>query len=125
MAQWDDGYVTDVAYTSAFYREITPSWIAMTSLLLGHRPPDLAKPFTYADLGCGNGFTTLVVAATCPHADVWGFDFNPAHVEFARDLAARAGLEQCAVRGDLVRRPGKPCPTGRCRTSTSWCRTAC
>ena len=92
MAQWDDGYVTDVAYTSNFYREITPAWLAMTSLLLGHRPPDLAKPFTYADLGCGNGFTTLVVAATCPHADVWGFDFNPAHVEFANDLAARAGL---------------------------------
>jgi hypothetical protein len=51
MAQWDDGYVTDVAYTSNFYREITPSWIALTSLLLGHRPPDLAAPFTYADLG--------------------------------------------------------------------------
>jgi SAM-dependent methyltransferase len=92
MAQWDDGYVTDVAYTSNFYREITPSWIAMTSLLLGHRPPDLARPFSYADLGCGNGFTTLVVAACCPHADVWGFDFNPAHVEFANGLAARAGL---------------------------------
>jgi SAM-dependent methyltransferase len=92
MAQWDDGYVTDVAYTSSFYREITPNWIALTSLLLGHRPPDLARPFTYADLGCGNGFTTLVVAATCPHANVWGFDFNPAHIEFARGLAAGAGL---------------------------------
>jgi SAM-dependent methyltransferase len=92
MAQWDDGYVTDVAYTSNFYREITPSWLAMTSLLLGHRPPDLAKPFSYADLGCGNGFTALIVAATSPHADVWGFDFNPAHVEFASSLAARAGL---------------------------------
>ena len=55
MAQWDDGYVTDVAYTSNFYREITPSWLAMTSLLLGQRPPDLTKPFGYADLGCGNG----------------------------------------------------------------------
>ena len=32
------------------------------------------------------------VAASCPHAEVWGFDFNPAHVEFANDLAARAGL---------------------------------
>src|SRR5690242_14274689 len=92
MAQWDDGYVTDVAYTSHFYREITPCWIAMTSLLLGQRPPDLAQPFSYADLGCGNGFTTLVVAACCPHADVWGFDFNPAHIEFATALAARAGL---------------------------------
>lgn len=92
MAQWDDGYVTDVAYTSNFYREITPSWLAMNSLLLGHRPPDLARPFTYADVGCGNGFTALIVAASSPHADVWGFDFNPAHVEFANGLAARAGL---------------------------------
>jgi SAM-dependent methyltransferase len=92
MAQWDYGYVTDVTYTSNFYREITPSWLAMTSLLLGHRAPDLAKPFSYADVGCGNGFTALAVAAACPHADVWGFDFNPAHVEFANDLANRAGL---------------------------------
>jgi SAM-dependent methyltransferase len=93
MAQWDEGYVTDVVYTSNFYREITPSWLAMTSLLLGHRPPDLAKPFSYADVGCGNGFTALIIAATCPHADIWGFDFNPAHVEFASKLAARAGLD--------------------------------
>jgi SAM-dependent methyltransferase len=92
MAQWDDGYVTDVTYTSNFYREITPSWLALTGLLLGHRPPDLAAPFSYADLGCGNGFTSLVIAAACPHAEVWGFDFNPAHVEFANGLAARAGL---------------------------------
>jgi SAM-dependent methyltransferase len=92
MAQWDDGYVTDVAYTSNFYREITPAWLSMTSLLLGHRPPDVTAPFRYADLGCGNGFTTLIVAATCPQAEVWGFDFNPAHVEFATNLAARAGL---------------------------------
>jgi SAM-dependent methyltransferase len=92
MAQWDDGYVTDVVYTSNFYREITPAWLAMTSLLLGHRPPDLAGPFRYADLGCGNGFTTLMIAATSPQAEVWGFDFNPAHIEFASGLAARAGL---------------------------------
>ena len=92
MARWDDGYVTDVVYTTNFYREITPNWLSMTCLLLGHRPPDLAGPFRYADLGCGNGFTTLAVAATCPQAEVWGFDFNPAHVEFANGLAARAGL---------------------------------
>ncbi|HEY7580601.1 MAG TPA: class I SAM-dependent methyltransferase [Acetobacteraceae bacterium] len=92
MAKWDQGYVTDVVYTSNFYREITPVWLAATSLLLGHRPPDLAKPFRYADIGCGNGFTTLVVAAASPHADVWGFDFNPAHIEFATRLAAEAGL---------------------------------
>ncbi len=92
MARWDDGYLTDVAYTTNFHREITPAWLGLTSLLLGHRPPDLAAPYRYADLGCGNGFTTLTVAATCPQAEVWGFDFNPAHIEFASSLAACAGL---------------------------------
>jgi SAM-dependent methyltransferase len=114
MAQWDDGYVTDVGYTSHFYREITPAWLATTSLLLGHRPPDLASPFRYADLGCGNGFTALIVAATCPHAEVWGFDFNPAHIEFASGIAARAGLANAhfveAAFGDLATQPDTALP---------------
>lgn len=92
MARWDHGYVTDVVYTSNFYRETTPVWLATAALLLGHRPPSVSAPFRYADLGCGNGFTALTVAATSPQAEVWGFDFNPAHVEAARDLASRAGL---------------------------------
>ncbi len=92
MARWDDGYVTDVVYTNTFYRETTPAWLAMSALLLGHRPPDLAKPFRYADLGCGNGMSALTVAATSPQAEVYAFDFNPAHIEFGRDLAERAGL---------------------------------
>ena len=82
MAGWDDGYVTDVVYTSSFYRETTPAWLAMSSLLLGHRPPDLTKSFAYADLGCGNGVSALTVAATSPQAEVHAFDFNPAHIEF-------------------------------------------
>ena len=89
---WDEGYVTDVAYVSSFYREITPAWLTTASLVLGQRAADLDQPFSYADFGCGNGFTTLVVAATCPQAAVWGFDFNPAHIEFASRLAAQAGL---------------------------------
>ena len=92
MPRWNDGYVTDVAYTTSFFRELTPAWISMSALMLGYRPPDLAAPFRYADLGCGNGFTALVVAATCPHAEVWGFDFNPVHIEFATNLASRASL---------------------------------
>ncbi|MGE0419319.1 MAG: methyltransferase regulatory domain-containing protein, partial [Acetobacteraceae bacterium] len=92
MASWDNGYVTDVVYTTNFYRETTPCWLATAALLLGHRPPDLSRPFRYADLGCAHGFTAMTVAATCPNAEVWGFDFNPAHVESARHLAAEAGL---------------------------------
>jgi SAM-dependent methyltransferase len=92
MARWDDGYVTDVAYTTNAYQEAAPSWLAACSVLLGYRPPDLTAPFRYADLGCGNGLSTLITAATNPHAEVWGFDFNPTHIENARGMASRAGL---------------------------------
>ena len=92
MAAWDDGYVSDVVYTSNFYRECTPAWMSAAALLLGHRPPDLARPFRYADFGCAHGFTAVAIAAAHPNAEVWGFDFNPAHIESARDLAFRSGL---------------------------------
>ena len=92
MADWDDGYVTDVVYTRNVYQEMMPAWLATIALVLGQRLPDLSKPFRYADLGCGHGLTATVVAATCPHAEVWAFDFNPAHVESGRQLAAAAGL---------------------------------
>ncbi len=92
MAQWDHGYVTDVAYTTNAYQEATPSWLAACSVLLGYRPPDLAGPFRYADLGCGNGLSALIAAATNPLAEIWGFDFNPTHIENARSIAASAGL---------------------------------
>lgn len=92
MTSWDDGYVTDVVYTQTSYREMTPAWLSVAALMLGHRPPDVSQPFRYADLGCGHGLTATIVAATYPDADVWGFDFNPAHIESARRLASSAGL---------------------------------
>jgi SAM-dependent methyltransferase len=92
MARWDHGYVTDVAYTTNAYQETMPSWLAACSVLLGYRPPDLTAPFRYADLGCGNGLSALIVAATNPQAEVWGFDFNPTHVENARVMAGWAKL---------------------------------
>ncbi len=92
MANWDHGYVTDVAYTTNAYIETTPSWLAASAIILQHRPVDLTASFRYADLGCGNGLNAMVVAAANPKAQVWGFDFNPTHIENARELAARAGL---------------------------------
>jgi len=109
VAAWDDGYVTDVTYTTNMFREATPIWLAMTALMMGQRPPDLARPFRYADLGCGHGLTAIGVAATCPHAEVWGFDFNPAHIESAQALAPAAGLTNVrfeeASFADLAQRP--------------------
>lgn len=92
MAAWNDGYVHDVAYTAGFYREIAPAWISAAAMLLGHRPPDLSRPFRWAELGCGHGLSANIFAAANPNGAFHGFDFNPAHIESARRLAAAAGL---------------------------------
>src|SRR5208283_4240583 len=60
---------------------------------LGQRPPDLTGPLRIAELGCGLGFNDAVIAATYPMAEVWGFDFNPAHIDSARTRARRIGLD--------------------------------
>jgi SAM-dependent methyltransferase len=93
MARWNDGYVVDIGYTANVYREFSPTWLALATLLLGHRPPDVAAPFRMAELGCGYGMTLAAAAACAPHAEFWGFDFNPAHIEAAQGFARRAGLD--------------------------------
>jgi SAM-dependent methyltransferase len=98
MTEWNDGTLVDLAAPLRFRRETTPIWLATACTLLGCRPPSLTEPFRYADLGCGSGFTALTVAATCPHAEVWAFDINPAHIESGAALARRAGLTNIRFR---------------------------
>lgn len=98
MARWNNGILTDLTPRARFHREATPVWLATASALLGHRPPSLTRPFRYADLGCGAGFTAAVIAAAHPNAEVWGFDFNPACIEMACRLADRAGLTNVRFR---------------------------
>lgn len=92
MAVWNEGYVSEVTYTTGFYREVSPGWIALAAMLLGQRPPPSSGVFRWAELGCGQGLASNAFAAAHPQADFWGFDFNPSHIENARRLAAGAGL---------------------------------
>ena len=122
MAQWDHGYVTDVAYTTNAYQEATPSWLAACSVLLGYRPPDLAGAFRYADLGCGNGLSALIAAATNPLAEIWAYDFNPTHIENARAMAASADLTNVHLR--FRSRLSPVARRSRTERSISWLRMA-
>jgi SAM-dependent methyltransferase len=61
-------------------------------VLCGYRPRPLENPFRWCDTGCGQGFTALGVAALYPHAEVFGIDYNPSHIENATRLASEAGL---------------------------------
>ena len=95
MTPWNDGYVVDTSYTEQAFPQMTPGWLSFVALMHGQPPIDPAGSLTFMELGCGNGLTSCVVAATNPGASIWAYDFNPAHVARARQYASAAGLENC------------------------------
>jgi len=94
MADWSSGYVVDVEYTHGFYQELTPSLLGFLALLQGVQAPDLTQAsLNYCELGCGQGFSTNLLAAANPHIQFHSTDFNPGHIVGAQALAQSAGLK--------------------------------
>ncbi|MDR2091778.1 MAG: class I SAM-dependent methyltransferase [Azoarcus sp.] len=89
---WRGGYHTALAYPALFHRELTPIWLATTLAALGYRAPDLSAPYTWCELGCGPGLTTLITAAANPGGQFHAVDFDPAAIEHARALAGEAAI---------------------------------
>ena len=94
MSGWGGGYVTDVTYLVGYYRQQSPSLMSIASLLGGVASPMPGPddPVSYLELGCGQGYGALLLAASNPHWTVTAVDFNPAHIAEARAWAAQAGI---------------------------------
>ena len=45
-----------------------------------------------ADVGCGHGASTILMAAAFPKSQFVGFDYHPASIKYARRAAADAGV---------------------------------
>lgn len=88
---WTHGYVSDVSYDYSFFPELSPIAIAFNLLDKRFLPLSLDR-FTYCELGCGQGFTTNILAAANPQGKFWGIDFNPTHIAEAQRLADTAKL---------------------------------
>jgi len=95
---WTEGYASDIAYTMHFPHKLSPGWLSYVATVCGVHAPDLKQPFTYAELGCGHGVSTAILAAAYPHGRFFAWDFDPGHVAGARDLAADASLENLTYR---------------------------
>ncbi len=90
---WAEGYVVDIGYTHGFYRELTPALLRFVTLLGEAQAADIEQPFTYYELGCGNGHSTALLAAANPQGRFVGIDFNPTHIHHARKHAQDGGVE--------------------------------
>src|SRR5262245_9889548 len=94
---WTGGYVADIGYRAAFYRETAPRHIAFAALMLGRSPGRAFKPRRMLELGFGQGFGLALLAASNPDIAFEGYDFNPEHVAHARRLIGAAGLTNVTV----------------------------
>lgn len=107
---WHDA-VIDTGYTHAFYPELAPAHMAFALLARGFAAPVAAgRPFAYAELGCGQGLTSTVLAALHADCRFTAIDLLPRHVDGARELAAAAGADNlclmCESFADFARRDG-------------------
>jgi len=95
MSDWGGGYITDIAYLTGWYRQQSPGILALACLLNGVEAniPAGDDPVHVLELGCGQGFAALQLAASNPTWRVTAVDFNPAHIAAARAWAAEARLE--------------------------------
>jgi SAM-dependent methyltransferase len=92
MAREDDGYAADIPYLRDFKPMLTPAWLDHVALVAGIEPPARRNGLAWCDLGCGQGVTAAILAATHPSGGFHGIDAMPVHVDHARRLAAAAAI---------------------------------
>jgi SAM-dependent methyltransferase len=97
-AGWSHGYVTDTSYADKFFRELSPAWLNHVAAINGAAPRILDRPFTYLELGCGFGISTVINAAAFPQGEFHACDFNPTHIEGGVRHAAALGVSNVQFR---------------------------
>lgn len=105
---WNEGYTSEINYTSGYYSELSPTRIQLALLACGIDHSIGENP-DYLELGFGQGLSLNINAATSS-GNFFGTDFNPGQVANARELARSMGktiallensFEELAQRTDL------------------------
>jgi SAM-dependent methyltransferase len=76
---------TDRFFRNAYAAHLVSSWIPA----LDGAEQKLREGATVADVGCGHGTSTIIMARAYPHSRFWGFDSHAPSIEAARKAAAR------------------------------------
>ena len=80
---------TEKFFRPGYRANLTTTWIPA----LDGVEEKLKNGGRMADVGCGHGASTLVMAEAYPNSTFVGFDFHEPSVEHAREMAKEAGLD--------------------------------
>ncbi len=80
---------TDRFFRPGYNANLVTNWIpALTGV-----DEKLRKGARVADVGCGHGSSTILMAQTYPKSKFYGFDYHAASIDAARAAAKKAGVE--------------------------------
>jgi SAM-dependent methyltransferase len=83
-------YAVEHSFRPFYEAFLTTTWIpALTGI---HRK--LVVGGTIADIGCGRGTSSFIIARAYPNSKVFGFDYHEPSMLYAQKLAMRLGLQQ-------------------------------
>jgi len=97
MASASQGYISDTSYANKLHKELSPAWLNYAAVLNRTAPVNLRKPFTYLELGCGSGRSSISNAAQFTEGRFHACDFNPAHIEQAALARRRRNISNLAL----------------------------
>jgi SAM-dependent methyltransferase len=91
---WHEHHHDLFAGTERFFRpgylaNLVASWIPA----LEGVQAKLESGALVADIGCGHGASTIIMAQAFPRSEFVGFDYHEASIEYARQAAEQAGLD--------------------------------
>jgi SAM-dependent methyltransferase len=101
---WSRGYPVAEPYPPSWHGFLSPAHLRTVFALMGVAwEVDADTPLQIADIGCGTGYSTQVLAAGNPGCQVVGLDYNPGHIAEARSIAREARLDNLRfIEADLA-----------------------
>jgi SAM-dependent methyltransferase len=110
---------TERFYRPAYIGNLVSSWIP--ALDNGKVEQRLRQEggLKVADIGCGHGITTILMAKAYPNSKFYGFDNHPASIDYARDKAREEGLGEDRIRFEVASSTNFPFPTTKWGNSSN------
>jgi ubiquinone/menaquinone biosynthesis C-methylase UbiE len=109
---WGDHHERLYCGVAAFFRNgyaasLVPDWLpALTGMV-----PKLEAGARVADIGCGHGHSTVLMAKAFPKSRFWGFDTHAGSIAEAREVAKREGVAD-RVSFEVVKAGAYPAQAG-------------